>query len=373
MKKTLIALAAIAATASYAQSSVTLSGNFDFANANKSGTLANIKANTVTMGQGTSSTSTIKITAIEDLGGGLKVTGLYEIDPRTGLEDSLGVTHTANTTTSTNTSASVASTVTGLARGETYLGLSGGFGGIKLGAINAPGQDAMGNASPLGTGVGSGYQINAGTNSMAQSAFNVRYNRSVRYDSPNMNGFTFAIQHAPGGDQAASATSTALSVPNNRNVTEIGLGFATGALKLNFANIAQAKQTNATGWYSQGSATGLAATNTNIVSGSYAMGNITVYGTMWNGEGLLATTTAITVGGYRGAIKASFGNVDVIGQYTEARTNNGTETKGTTTGARLDYNLSKTSAAYLGYENSDNGASTANQLTIVSVGLRKSF
>jgi len=63
MKKTLVALAAMSAVASFAQSSVVLSGNIDLAAASTSGTVVNANASTFTMGRGTASTSSIKITA----------------------------------------------------------------------------------------------------------------------------------------------------------------------------------------------------------------------------------------------------------------------------------------------------------------------
>jgi len=374
MKKTLVALAAMSAVASFAQSSVVLSGNFDFASVSKSGTVANANGNTVTTGMGTSSTSTIKITATEDLGGGLKAFGMYELDPRTLSDDSLGVNLQSNTFSTAGSTTSAVSTNTGLARGEAYVGLSGGFGMVKLGAINAPGQDAVGGASALGTGIGSGYQINAATNSGIQAAFNVRYGRSLRYDSPKFNGFGVAVQHAPGNDLDSATDSTALAIPNNRNVTEFGLTYSNGPLNLAYANIAQAKQNNITGFYTPTSSSyPAAATNTNIFSGSYNVGSLTGYATIVNGNGLAATTTALTVNGFRGALKVNMGKVDLIGQYTEMKVNNGVETISKVTGARVDYNLSKTAAAYLGYESADTGAASANQLNIMSLGVRKSF
>ena len=81
MKKSLIALAALAATASFAQSSVTLSGAVDVAYANKavtSGTGTNLgKATGVSEGQNTA--NRINFAMTEDLGGGLKAGAMVEM------------------------------------------------------------------------------------------------------------------------------------------------------------------------------------------------------------------------------------------------------------------------------------------------------
>ncbi len=371
MKKTIVALAAAAATASFAQ--VTITGNFDFAYVTKSGTLARANGSTVTTGTGTSSTSTIKLTATEDLGGGLKVTGLYELDPRTLSDDSMALTHSNSGAGSSTGTVGTNSVLTGLARGEAYIQLSGAAGTLQLGAPNSFGLGTVGTASALGTGVGSGYTFNGTSGSGMNSFVQTRYSRSVKVTSANMNGFTAGIQYAPGNDQTGAGSSTALSIPNARQATELNLSYSKGPLNVSFTNVAQAAQTNATGWYATGANT-MASTSANVLAANYNIGALTVYAGTWSGNGLLATTIATAVGGHRGALKYNMGKVDLIGQYQEVKTNNGqAETKATVTGARLDYNLSKTAAAYLGYEKYDSGATASNNMDIISIGLRKAF
>ena len=87
MKKTLVALAALAATASFAQSSVTITGNLDFAYSNTTGTSLTNNGTTFATTTGTGSTSVINLDAIEDLGGGMKATVHYGLDPRTLAND----------------------------------------------------------------------------------------------------------------------------------------------------------------------------------------------------------------------------------------------------------------------------------------------
>lgn len=182
MKKTLIALAALAATASFAQSTATISGNLDFASVNVGGTQAASKGSTVTTGFGTATTSVLRFIAVEDLGGGMRATAQYNFDPRSLANDALG--NTLNSAT-----APTANTTTGLSRDELFVGLSGGFGNIRLGSPNSIGLNAWQPSSSLGTGIGSGYTGAGRAGTMSNSFVQTRYSRSVRYDSPVMGGF----------------------------------------------------------------------------------------------------------------------------------------------------------------------------------------
>ncbi len=382
MKKTLIALAALAATASFAQSTVTISGILDFAGASVSGTQAIAKGSTFSTTTGTSSTSVLRFIAVEDLGGGMKATAQYNFDPRTLSNDSLAVTN--NTQGTAGASNQVGNTATGLARDELFVGISGGFGNLRLGSPNSIGLNSFQAASPLGTGIGSAYTGGGTAGTMTNSYVQTRYSRSVRYDSPVMNGFSASVLYAPGNDQAAVAASTttsggqsALLTPNAREATEFGLNYANGPLTVSYANIAQSAQTNPTGWYAVGTGN-LVKTSMNLLNANYKFGAATtVYAGWYDGDALASTTSATKVEGYRLAVKQTVGAVDLVAQYTEQKTG-ATKTKSTVTGLRADYNLSKTAAVYLGYEDWDTGTAYANSTStgtrkITAVGLRKSF
>jgi len=371
MKKTVIALAAAAATGAFAQ--VTLSGNLDVAGISVTGTLAGANGTSFSSTTGTSSTSTIKITAVEDLGGGMKATAQYEIDPRSAFNDKFGITHSPDQGSSESTTATVASTLTGFATHEMFVGLSGGFGNVQLGAPNAPSLNINGTSSPLGTGVGSGYTNNGAANTGWISMMQTRYTRSIKYTSPTINGFSLQVAYAPGNDQTANTGyTTALSIQNGRAVTDAALLYSAGNLNLAVANLSQAAQTNATGWYALPSSAGLphAATSSTAIAANYKFGNVTVYGASMNGNDVVGTTTARTASAMRGAVKVELGNVDLMAQYTEVKSNT---TIQKTTGLRADYKFSKTAAAYVAFEQYDSGASSANQMNISAIGLRKSF
>jgi predicted porin len=366
---------------------VTLSGNLDFAGAKVTGTQVNSNGTTVSTTTGTSSTSVIKLTAVEDLGNGTKATVLYGLDPRALANDSMGYTAYAE-------DQAQSSVLTGLARDEVYVGISGNFGNLRLGAPNSLGLEAFGAASALGTGVGSGYAPNAagGMNSIV----NTRYDRSVRFDTPSFSGVTAHVLYAPGNDQEATTTASsvtalnqALQIRNNRKTTEYGLKYANGPLNAVVVQIKQAARTNELGWYGNQNATGEAdATSATVFGANYNLGNTTLYVGYNTGNRLAAKGTnaswnaaAVDSKGYRYAVKQTMGKVDVMAQYsTQETTNAAANAKGVVKGLRADYNFSKTTAAYAGYEAWDTGfAANANSTTgkgdrkIVSIGMRKAF
>jgi len=366
MKKTLIALAALAATASFAQSSVTLSGNLDFASMNVSGTQAGIKGSTIaTSGGATSSTSVIRIVAVEDLGGGMKATASYGLDPRSLANDSLG--NTLNVS-----GAPTANTTTGLARDEVFVGLSGSFGNIRLGAPNSIGLNAWQPSSSLGTGIGSGYTGRGAAGTMTNSFVQTRYSRSVRYDSPVMGGFQVAVLYAAGNDEPANGTS-ALNIPNGRQATEIGLRYDNGPLSVAYANVAQGNQVNKTGWYSGLNTTAAhKKTSADVFSVSFKMGDTILHAGMNDGDRLAANTDGSAVKS-KGSNIGITQNIGAIGLMAGIRNQKVGAVESKVTGLRADYNLSKTAAVYIGYENYDTGAATANEAKLTSIGLRKSF
>ena len=436
MKKSLVALAALAATSAFAQ--VTLTGNMDFANANVAGTQLWAKGNTISQTVGVASTSVINIRAEENLGGGVKATAHYGLDPRSLANDSFAVTnntaigsnngiqtggtsglHTGTAVTSTAVVGGQSNTATGLARDEVFVGIEGGFGNLRLGAPNSIGLNSFQVSSPLGTGIGSSYTGGGTAGTMTNSYVQTRYNRSMRWDSPVMNGFQAAILYAPGNDIAATttgftsqsattgqispATPVANLIPNARKGTELGLRYANGPLTVSWANIAQADQLNTTGWYANVAGSTALKTSVNLLNASYNFGATTVYAG-WNSGSRLApnsatNTAAVDTKGARVAVKHTSGAFDIMAQYstqeamgvTGVTTSTAVATLGNTSsntavlkasviGFRADYNMSKTAAVYMGYEKYDTGAAydakapgTTGDRTIVSVGLKKSF
>ncbi len=257
MKKSLIALAALAATASFAQSSVTLSGNIDAgyqAISLKGGKSAGITNNG-------SSTSTIQISGTEDLGGGLKANFKLNSDfnPTTTNGNSGGAAaHTASTGSWLNS--------------EQRVGLSGNFGAIDFGVVNNGSLAAAGTGTSFGTAVGSGFRSVYSTDSLSVvSSSVVRHDNAVRYTSPSFSGFTGEYYFVKKNTNATADTfGTTFGSYDTLGISEITLKYSNGPLNVAFANQTQ-----------DGSGTN-ATTNTkgtlNTLGANYTIGAITAYG-----------------------------------------------------------------------------------------------
>jgi len=448
MKKTLVAIAALASVSAFAQ--VTITGNMDFAGAKVGGSQAWAMGTTFSQTVGVASTSVINLDAVEDIGGGTKVTAHYGLDPRTLANDAFAVTNNTALANSYGGQASCASkdgtagtagaasatlncnmgsvggqanTATGLSRDELYVGAAGSFGNIRLGAPNSIGLETFLNASPGGTGIGGGYTGGGTAGTMTNSFVQTRYDRSARYDTPVMSGFSASLMYIPGNDQAqvtaanVTASSTAVTpasvvpvaylIKNARSGSEYGIKYANGPLTVMYTNISQGLQLNSTGWYATGSSTKGLKTSANFITAQYAMGNTTFYVGMNDGQRLApigsadaTATLAVDSKGKRYGIKQVVGNVDLMATLTTqealgvtAVTNAAAVSAATAAaqyttavlkakvlGLRAQYNLSKTSAVYAGYEKYSTGADYAasalastGDRSIASIGLRKSF
>jgi predicted porin len=392
MKKTLVAAAALVSVSAFAQ--VTITGNLDFAGANISGSQYGAKGQTISTTIGVSSTSVINLDAIEDIGGGSKVQVHYGLDPRSLANDAFTVTNNQVNTTTAN--APVSTTVTGLSRDELYIAFdSASAGKLMLGAPNSLGLDTHGVASPLGTGIGSGYAPAAST--MTNAVVTTRYNRSVRFNSAVMSGFSVQANYAPGSDVqgtvsgaasgvGAGVANVALVFPNARKATEFGLSYANGPLNARFTNVTLAAQTYAAGYYANNgdgsiTAANLVAAKSNLFSVNYNIGATTLYYGYTNGDLQTSTTTATKGISTRVAAKYDAGVFAVIAQRTALRSTTSANviTDSTVTGLRADYPLSKTSKVYAGYEYWNTGAAATTTSTttgdkkLTSIGLQKSF
>jgi general bacterial porin, GBP family len=375
MKKTLVAIAALASVSAFAQSTVVLDGNLDIAYEHFAGDNTKYKGSTVTT-LNNASTSTINLTATEDLGAGNKATARVEIDPRAWVNDGSVATAPASTSNSNNVQNG------GLNRHQVYVGLAGNMGDIKLGAVDSLGLKAFLATSPLGTGIGSGYAP-GGAGTAATTFISTRWGRSAQYTTPTYAGFTAAVNYATGNDDTVASASRAAAngVNQNRSTTEIGLNYANGPLAVAYVNLSS-------GEFANGAATATAAANTakqttNILGAQYALASTgtTLYVGMIKG-GISAASGAVTTDvakakATRFAVKQAVNaNIDVSASYQTAKLdvnpNNG---KDVVKGIRADYKLSKTAMVYAGLENWTTGASEAALTTrkTTAIGIRKAF
>lgn len=177
MKKTLIALAAVAATgAAFAQSSVTLYGVADLSLAD-----SNAAGSTLAMsGNGTlnNGSSRLGVRGVEDLGGGLKAAFNFEqgINATTGATDSNTFQRAAN------------------------VSLMGGFGAVKMGRTLTPSFFGVAAWELTGT---ANYSVVAKQFGFAGAGS--RNNAELSYTTPAMGGFTATLGTILKGNNGTAA------------------------------------------------------------------------------------------------------------------------------------------------------------------------
>jgi len=243
MKKTLVAIAAIASVSAFAQTSVKIEGYFDrgYVKTDNTNNLKDSKA----IGSNAGTTS-VRFLATEDLGGGLSATALFGAD----FADLAGANQDATATTASSIQTG------GFNNAQSYLEIkSNAVGSLRLGVVNneiltvATG----GIASPaFSTGVGSAYSSSWSTHSgygtgvtgsagivaaSVESATNggargIRQANTIKYISPNISGFTFAYAMAPKND-SASASGTVDTV----GVQDMSARYTNGPLDVMFAQL----------------------------------------------------------------------------------------------------------------------------------------
>ena len=178
MKKTLVAMAALAVTSAFAQSSVTISGVADvgitYSNTKKENvfpTPANFN-NVNSIGIGRGNNNRIIFSGVEDLGGGLAATFAFQMrfEPSTGNVESNGRP---------------------LFQGETTVGLRGGFGALKLGRwLPANQQLNGGTLDPWGVTTVASLPYAAGfATSPGDAGGEGRIGSSIFYSTPSFGGF----------------------------------------------------------------------------------------------------------------------------------------------------------------------------------------
>jgi hypothetical protein len=233
MKKSLIALAALAAvTAASAQSTVTLSGTYRFAyqkDLSTSYNSATANTNFAQLGGSSASTSAtavregksftvtdanLKLAAVEDLGGGLKASFDYLLE--TGAFRGAAVT-----------------------RADSGIGVSGGFGAIAM--RNTRQSDLIASIGSAAINLPDGLYDNSGILPSRASI------DTVSYTSPTISGFTGSITYVELNDGAINLAGTN-AVPANTSVYVLGGAYANGPLMVTAAyKMAPADKTATTG------------------------------------------------------------------------------------------------------------------------------
>ncbi len=328
MKKTLVAVAALAASAAFAQSSVTLYGVADayFGSEKIDGVTSQTVVN-----DGGLSQSRIGVSVKEDLGSGLSAFAIVE--GAVALDGGAG----------------------GLgADRKSVVGLSGGFGSVSLGRQDTPLQDAWNNILDVqgNSGFSAATAALAG-NAGAAGATLFTYGNSVRYDSPNFDGFSGAVQIGLGEDKDTPNPGSA-----SRGVS-LNLAYANGPLA---AGLAYQNDKD------QGS--GASTEKTTALGGSYDFG----VAKLGLGYTRMSTTGNPSFRLINAGVTVPFGAFSVVGQFAQGKVS---DVDGNSKSFALEgrYALSKRTTAYAGYNNTkDNiGGGADFKTNRFGVGMRHVF
>jgi len=369
MKKTLVAIAAIAATSAFAD--VSIVGTFDPTYVKTSttygaaaGTAGN-KVDQTGMTYNGRGTSQITFKVSEDLGGGLKAIALMENDFQAqNKEDQLGK--------GADQGLPGAGINFGSGGGEIYTGLTGGFGTIKLGAPNTPTLFTQGG-SVFGTKLGSGFG-----ESLHGSA-KVRQSQTVQYETPTMNGLRAIYGRSAGQNAdtnisvaAGAAQGAVANLTNISAVDDFGVFYANGPLT---AAVTYWKQSGAT----NGATTTVANTILNYQA-SYTFGAAKLIAGAHSEKAAGGTDGKDNDGNFI-AGTYTMGATTLLAQSASYKdkyaTNAAAPQNKKLTGLGVDYAFSKTTTLYGRYSNytfDNQTTTTANaKQTKTAVGLQVNF
>jgi predicted porin len=111
-------------------------------------------------------------------------------------------------------SASSDPTVKGaLASRNSYLGLAGGFGAVKLGKTDAPYKTSTARMDPFSATVGDYNSIMGNTGGDNRAEFDTRLSHAVWYESPDFAGVHVNLLYAPGQNRASDNSGVASGEP----------------------------------------------------------------------------------------------------------------------------------------------------------------
>jgi len=279
MKKSLVALATLATTGAFAQSTVTISGIMD---ANYQSGKSYGQGYSL-VGQNGARTTTFKFAGVEDMGGGNKAKFQLEVQPLIIAGDGNNVvtygtnwgsgSGKANATSQAGADGFQQSGLVG--KGDSYLGVEGAFGEVRFGTNNSASLAAHSNGAGLwGTGVGSGY----GSTIVGSTSSNTftRFESSLVYMTPSFNGLTARYLTNFKNDSQYGATTTG-TYARRSAISEIGAQYLNGPLQLNLAVLSSKASPNeaVTGTVVANSYTPIASnitTKTTTLSASYDLG-----------------------------------------------------------------------------------------------------
>ena len=218
MKKSLVALAVLAATGAFAQSSVTLYGRMDAGITRDSGGIA--PAGSVTrVDSGIAGGTRLGFRGVEDLGGGLKANFLAE----TGF--------CGDSNANTSTPAAFCTGGNAFMGREARVGVSGSFGAVDIGRQYTPAFGVLAALDPFGTGTAGQitnlFDSTGGFAAAGANSANPRMNNTVKFTSGNFGGLSGSIAYGLGevAGNSTAGRSAGFNVQYSNGPIYAGLGY----------------------------------------------------------------------------------------------------------------------------------------------------
>jgi len=364
MKKSLIALAALAATTAFAQTTTGAAGFQIAGNMNAGLVSQNYFGNKVSgFEQNGMGTSQIQIRAQEDLGDGWNAHLIHVTDWQlmTNQGDAGVPTVQAGGITSNNGSKGT------FGNDQKMVGLTSPYGTVNFGTINN--QSLYGGVVLLNPQWGTSYAGGYGSVNCADPTCTiVRYDNTMEYKSPVMSGFQLFGQVAQKQNKAVTTNWTqTLGAMNQPGMTEISAKYSQGPFIAQVTRLDTDATDIATGAFASTAA--LAATSANTkrslstATGVYDMGNGLRFGALY--QQVKAPTTATTTSSDRTATQ--FNAIYTLGvntfgvNYGTSKENNALKTLGggmtsTFTSVGYKYAMSKMTSLEAKFENLDDKA-----------------
>ncbi|HVS26214.1 MAG TPA: porin [Burkholderiales bacterium] len=101
-----------------------------------------------------------------------------------------------------------------LASRNSFLGLAGGFGAIKVGKTDTPYKLSTARMDPFSASVGDYNSIMGNTGGDNRAEFDLRLSHSAWYESPNWSGFSFSALYSPGQNRSPDNLGAASGEPS---------------------------------------------------------------------------------------------------------------------------------------------------------------
>src|SRR6266571_2290389 len=111
---------------------------------------------------------------------------------------------------------------------NSFLGIAGNFGALKLGKTDAPYKLSTARMDPFSATIGDYNSIMGNTGGDNRAEFDTRLSHAMWYESPNMGGFRVNALYAPGQNRSSDNSNNASGEPDctggGGGVTGAGLG-----------------------------------------------------------------------------------------------------------------------------------------------------